>query len=152
MIYVLYYYFAAPPSSPRLILGREGVPIVSGCVATVCWLPALDKGGLNDLRYNIYIFSTESNSPRYTRLNPPEGVVQQNGGDSTKVCYDATSSGFGDNYGIIVVSTNGATASIDGAVISNVEEIQGRSVAFFVAGKSCFCSTRYVAVVRRTLV
>ena len=133
--------FLAPPSSPRLILGSGGLPIVSGDITTVCWLPALDKGGLDDLRYNIYIFSTDEKSPTYMRLNPAEGVVQQGGDDNTQVCYDAKITGVGLNYGIIVVSTNGATVSTDGVAI-NVEDVQGRSVAFFVAGSpatSCPC-------------
>jgi len=100
----------------------------------VCWLPSLDKGGLNDLRYNLYIFSTDTEKPTYRRLNPPEGVVQQDGDDTTKICYKAEITGVGANYGVIVVATNGATASVDGEVISDVELVQGRSVAFFVAG------------------
>ena len=115
---------------------------MDGNITMVCWLPALDKGGLDNLRYNIYIFSTDKDNPTYMRLNPAEGVVQQGGDDNSQVCYDAKITGVGPNYGIIVVSTNGATASIDGDTIGNVEDVQGRSVAFFVAGSpatSCPC-------------
>ena len=142
--FVVHYFtfLSAPASSPRLILGSGGLPVVNGDMITVCWLPSLNKGGLDDLRYNLYVFSTDVQSPTFRRLNPPEGVVQEDGDDTTNVCYAARIAGFGINYGMIVVATNGATASIDGEVITDAELVQGRSVAFFVAGSpasSCSC-------------
>ena len=55
------------------------------------------------------------------RLNPPEGVVQEDGDDMTKVCYKARIAGFKANYGMIVVATNGATANIDGEIITDAD-------------------------------
>ena len=55
----IYVYF----SSALLLLVHEGVPTVRQSSISLCWLPALDTGGLNDFHYNIYLFNTSENNP-----------------------------------------------------------------------------------------
>ncbi len=67
--------FTEPPPSPRLFLEQGGAPRVSQGSIRVCWLPALDSSGLNDLRYNVYIYNTDQDDPIYNRVNS-DGVVR----------------------------------------------------------------------------
>lgn len=120
----------APPSSPRLLLTRNGVPQVSQSSITVCWLPALDMGGLNDLHYNIYLYDTADSDPVFNRVNK-ELVVQEEGGDNqTSICYELRDINTQTSYGVIVVSANGATG--DPMVLRGVDEVQDHSVVFFL--------------------
>lgn len=122
--------FAAPPSSPRLLLTGNGVPQVRQSSITVCWLPALDTGGLDDLRYNIYLYDTTDPDSEFNKLND-EGVVQEEGGDNqTSICYELEDIDTQTSYGIIVVAANGVTG--DPLLLSDLDQVQGRSVVFFL--------------------
>lgn len=143
-------YSIGPPSSPRLILGSAGSPRRNGDTITICWLPALDPGGLSDLRYNIYVYDTSVDDPTFERANPSEGIVQGAGDDQTQICYDVEVSDTGSSYGIIVVSSNGATSVTDTQVLMNVEDVQDRSVTFFVTPSAlASCNRKPVIMVPR---
>ena len=123
--------FTGLPSSPRLLLSEGGIPQVSQSSITVCWLPALDAGGLDDLRYNLYLFDTDSSNPEYNKVNS-DGVVQESGGNNqTRICYELQDIDTQTSYGIIVVSANGATG--DPERLTDVDTVQGHSVVFFLS-------------------
>lgn len=123
-------WFLAPPSSPRLLLTSEGVPQVSQTSITVCWLPSLDMGGLDDLHYNIYLYDTDSPAPEFNRVNSNE-VLQEGGGNQTSICYELQDIDTQTSYGIIVVAANGATG--DPAMLRDLDQVQGHSVVFFLS-------------------
>ena len=97
---------------------------------TVCWLPALDSVGLDDLRYNIYLYDSTLEEPTYQKAND-EGIVQEDGDSDTNICYDVSVENTDTSYGVLVVSANGATG--DQEELTDVQEVQDRFVVFFVA-------------------
>lgn len=106
------------------------MPSVDGRSIRVCWLPALDSGGLDDLRYNVYLYVTDEEVPVFNRFNS-EGIVQEEGGNNqTALCHSLEDIATDTSYGIIVVSANGATG--DPETLTNVDDVQGRSVVFFL--------------------
>lgn len=101
----------------------------------MCWLPALDSGGLDDLHYNIYLFNTELDDPEFNKVNT-EPVVQENG--QNNICYELEGTDTSESYGIIVVSANGATG--DPPTLMNLDEVQGHSITFFLSRGQAACN------------
>ncbi len=130
MILFFVYNYIVPPSSPRLILSGSGTPRIGQNSISVCWLPAEDSGGLDDLHYNIYLYDTSLDNPDYLKANN-EGIFQENGNSDSNVCYEVEITGENINYGVLVVSANGATG--DPQSITDVGSIEGRFVAFFLS-------------------
>ena len=59
--------------------------------------------------------------------------MQEGESNETRICYNVEVSDSRSDYGLIVVSSNGATAVTDVEVLSDVQDVQSRSVTFFVA-------------------
>lgn len=140
-------YLIVPPSSPRLIPGRGGAPQVGvgSRSITVCWLPAINSGGLNNVHYNIYLYDTNQDNPIFNKVNP-EGIMHERSASTNndRICYEATGVDPQTSYGVVVVSANGATGNPQ--TLTNLEAVQNRSVVFFVALGSdlaprCECKT-----------
>ena len=144
-----------PPSSPRLSLTGEGVPSINGDSIRVCWLPALDSGGLDDLRYNVYLYVTNEEPPVFNRVNSESIVLAEGGSNQTTLCHNLEDIATDTSYGIIVVSANSATG--DPQMLANVDDVQGRSVVFFLTlGElaqvgSTSCNGMYVVFIQHLI-
>lgn len=107
----------------------------------MCWLPALDSGGLDDLRYNVYLYDTSLEEPFFERVNE-EMEIRSVINDTSILCHDAPIINDETSYGVVVVSANGATG--DPENFTDVSEVQDRFVVFFVAlGGDQQCSGKF---------
>ena len=102
----------------------------------MCWLPSLDTGGLDDLRYNLYLFDATEEAPEFNKVND-EGVVQEEGDNQTVICYELQDINTDASYGIIVVAANGATGDPQ---VLQTDQVPSHSAVFFlsrVEGQDC---------------
>ena len=97
----------------------------------MCWLPALEKGGLNDLSYSIYLYDTSLMEPVFKRV----GTVTGNFTNQEKIPFDVDISDAASSFSVMVVSVNGATG--DPESFTDVQEVQDRSVVFFFSRDQC---------------
>ena len=93
----------------------------------MCWLPSLDTGGLDDLRYNLYLFDTTDVAPEFNKVND-EGVVQEEG--DSMICYELQDINTNTSYGIIVVAANGATGDPQ---VLQADQVPSHSAVFFLS-------------------
>ena len=75
--------------------------------------------------------------------------MQDGEGSQTQICYDVKVRNNETGYGIIVVSSNGATAGTDVKVLANVQDVQNRSVTFFVTYSGVNSCNRKLAIISR---
>ena len=73
--------------------------------------------------------------------------MQDGEGSQTQICYDVKVRNDQTSYGIIVVSSNGATAGTDVKVLANVQDVQSRSVTFFVTYSGVKSCNRKLAII-----
>ena len=118
-----------PPSSPQLLASK---PTVDGTFVTVCWGPALNSGGLDDLHYNVYVRQVDQ--AVYTKVNN-EGIFSS----ESKICHEVSGLDAMTSYAVVVVSANGATGDPE-TLDQQLTSVQGHFVAYFVdTGEAGVC-------------